>query len=313
PALPEGWVYDQYEDTVPMATYLVAFVISDYVFTEATSGLYRLPVRVYGPPHLINEKNGGQFAADASAKVMDTLEVLFNQSYPMSKVDSVAIPRDYFGPGAMENWGLITYKDNYLMYYTGESVEENRQQTARVIVHEQTHQWFGNLATIKWWSHIWLSEGFATYFAAVGLNLVYPEFDQRREFLVASVQKSMAFDVGPNEPIVNLEAEPDTITSSTIIIYDKAASIIRMLEGFLGNETLITSLRSYLNEYKFQSAEQDNLFKVMDNYAKNKIPEGKSFADVMNPWTTQPGYPLIRVSKVGGANIYISQVSATPI
>lgn len=170
--------------------------------------------------------------------------------------------------------------------------------------------------TCEWWSNIWLNEGFATYIASLSQCGAVPAFDTRREMLYDTVQNALSYDIGRNAPILNSAEtifEVDNVFGT--ITYDKGGSIIRMMEGFLGNDTLIKGLIAYLDRHKYTGVHQDQLFEVLDEFAHddNKLPAGVTVKDIMDTWTLQSGYPLIRVSKVSSNRLAISQEEYRPV
>ncbi|CAG7785607.1 unnamed protein product [Allacma fusca] len=304
PELPKGWVWDQFKKTLPMSTYLVAIIVADFSFKEAPRHIFSKPVRVYAPTYLVKGRNL-DFASQTTAKLMRFYEQLLGHSYDMPKLDSIAIPNGLEN-GAMENWGLVTFSDEYLVYFPGQTLEEDRQEMVSFMAHELSHQWLGNLVTCKWWSEIWLNEGFATYFAAIGVQSLFFEFENGREFLWESVQKAMAYDVNTSEPLVG---EDLLNMASDTIVYDKGGALLRMIEGFLGRETLLHGMTTYINQFAYQSVTQEDFFQILTTQAlkEGKLPLNFSVSDIMRIWTIQPGYPLIRVSKYSKSSVKIAQ------
>jgi aminopeptidase N len=310
--LPEnpGWELDIFKETVPMPTYLLAIVVSDFTSIDAPEGIYRVPVKVFGAPHLI-EQGGGNYSAETSAKQMAFFERHFGGiEYPMHKMDSIAVP--HFAAGAMENWGLNIYRPVYLLHFEGET-ERSRGLISNILAHELAHQWFGNLVTMEWWSGIWLNEGFATYWSYIGWNETHPEFEPLKFFINDAFQYSMQVDADPSSthPVLNDALSPDEIEATFDgISYEKAASLIRMVEGFLGAEILRQASIPYLVDKANKAVSQDDLFLYLNYKAQehNLLPDdGSSIRDVMNTWTLQSSFPLVRVSKFGDNRIMLSQ------
>ena len=146
-----------FHDSPPMSTYLVAFIVSELSYVESND--FRVPVRVYAPPG--HDIEHGRFSVDLAAKTLEFYEKAFGIDFPLSKMDQVAVPD--FAAGAMENWGLITYRVVDLMLNEKASSASTKQRVAEVVQHELAHQWFGNLVTMDWWEGLWLNEGFATW------------------------------------------------------------------------------------------------------------------------------------------------------
>lgn len=150
-------IWDTFQESVPMSTYLVAFVISEFHSIEQDE------FKVWSRPSVINQAN---YALKIGVAALDLLGNTFQQKYNLPKMDMVAVPD--FAAGAMENWGLVTYREPRMLYDENESSALAQQSVASVIVHELTHMWFGNLVTPEWWSYLWLSEAFARYFQYFG-------------------------------------------------------------------------------------------------------------------------------------------------
>lgn len=146
-------VWDTFNQSVPMSTYLLAFIISEFHYLEQDQ------FKVWARPDLINQAN---YALNIGTTGLKLLGDMFEQNYTLPKMDMVAVPD--FAAGAMENWGLVTYRENQMLYVESESSVLAQQTVASVVVHELAHMWFGNLVTPVWWGYLWLSEAFATYF-----------------------------------------------------------------------------------------------------------------------------------------------------
>ncbi len=160
----------------------------------------------------------------------------------------IAIPD--FSAGAMENWGLITYRETALLYKPGVSALTNKQRIAVVVSHELAHQWFGNLVTPSWWSDLWLNEGFASYVEYLGVEAVQPNMRLMEQFVSMDLQSVMRIDaLESSHPISIPVGHPDEINEIfDRISYSKGASIIRMMDHFLTTETFRRGLTNYLND-----------------------------------------------------------------
>ncbi|XP_075924535.1 glutamyl aminopeptidase-like isoform X2 [Petromyzon marinus] len=165
-----GLLWTRFARSVPMSTYLVCFAVHQFIFVERTSSR-GVPLRVYVQEE---QEVTAQFAANATLVIFDYFESYFGMNYSLPKLDQIAIPD--FGTGAMENWGLITYRETNLLYDPRESSSFNQQRVAAVVAHELTHQWFGNIVTMEWWDDLWLNEGFASYFEFLGVHSFLPEW-----------------------------------------------------------------------------------------------------------------------------------------
>ncbi|KAK3598030.1 hypothetical protein CHS0354_042397 [Potamilus streckersoni] len=161
---------DHFEKSVDMSTYLVAFVVCDYKnVTSLTKG--NVKVGVYTPADQIER---AQFALDSAVAILDYYDEFFGVKYPLPKADLIAIPD--FAAGAMENWGLVTYRLTSILYDPIRSSASSQQWVAVVIAHELAHQWFGNLVTMKWWDDLWLNEGFASFVEYIGTDKIHAEW-----------------------------------------------------------------------------------------------------------------------------------------
>jgi len=151
------WKVVSFERTPVMSTYLLAFIVGEFDYVEGKSA-DDVKVRVFTP---LGKKQQGEFALDVAIKTLPFYRDYFNIGYPLPKIDLVAIPD--FAFGAMENWGLVTYRESRLLIDPTNSPASSKQAVALVVGHELAHQWFGNLVTMEWWTHLWLNEGFASW------------------------------------------------------------------------------------------------------------------------------------------------------
>lgn len=147
-----------FQTTLNMPTYLIAFIVSDFVYTEGT--LNNLKQRIYSRPGTENEQ---EWALVSGMLITQRLAEYYGIPYQFPKLDQVAVPD--FAAGAMENWGLVTYREEYLLYHPQRSTINTKTNIANIIAHEYCHQWFGNQVAIAWWTYLWLKEGFATLFS----------------------------------------------------------------------------------------------------------------------------------------------------
>ncbi|XP_042901838.1 aminopeptidase N [Parasteatoda tepidariorum] len=282
----DGWVADHYETTVRMSTYLLAFIVSDFVKKEAPN------FSVWSRESVIDTT---AYALDVGPKILKFYDTFFNISYPLPKMDMVAIPD--FSAGAMENWGLITYRETALLFDPRYSSASNKQRVATVISHELAHQWFGNLVTPKWWDDLWLNEGFASYVEYLGVEAVHPEWKMSDQFVLDDLQDVLDLDcLKTSHPISLPVRHPDEINEIfDRISYGKGASIIRMMKYFLGDDNFKRGLANYLNAKKFDNAIQDDLWQYL-----TLVQEEQDRIDVktvMDSWTLQTGYPVVKVTR----------------
>ncbi|CAL8271065.1 unnamed protein product [Merluccius merluccius] len=275
--------------SVPMSTYLVCFAVHqfDYVERRSKKGV---PLRIYAQGSQIET---AEYAANITKKIFDYFEEYFNMTYSIPKLDKIAIPD--FGTGAMENWGLITYRENNLLYDENESSSYNKQRVASVIAHELVHQWFGNIVTMDWWDDLWLNEGFASFFEYIGVEEAESTWGMRDIMLISDVLPVMVDDgLLSSHPIIVDVSNPAEITSVFDgISYSKGASILRMLEDWMGKDNFRDGCRKYLKDNHFKNA------KTEDFWASLASVNGLPVAEVMDTWTKQMGYPVLDLSISG--------------
>ncbi|XP_065200963.1 endoplasmic reticulum aminopeptidase 2-like isoform X2 [Planococcus citri] len=284
-----GLVRDDFYESVEMSTYLVAFVVCDYNHTH-TSTAKGISVSVYAPTDLLPQAN---FALNTATKMMEHYEEFFGVSYPLPKQDLIAIPD--FGAGAMENWGLITYRETSILYDAEETSATAHQWVAVVVAHELAHQWFGNLVTMRWWNDLWLNEGFASFLEYLGVDHVMPGWSMMDQFILDKTQQGLHLDaLSTSHPIsvtvhdpVEIEAIFDSIS------YSKGAAILYMLEKFLSQDILRSGLNDYLNKHKYGNADTKDLWTVLSKHT-NQTLEVKS---IMDTWTRQMGFPLVTIKR----------------
>nr|XP_027223187.1 aminopeptidase N-like [Penaeus vannamei] len=238
----EGWMWDRYEKSVPMSTYLVAFVVSDYVHINSTEN-DRVDFRVWARQETIDQ---AEYANEIGPKILCFFEDYFNLSYPLPKMDMIALTDLSFG--GMENWGLITFRESLLLYDPQVSTPADKAVIAKIVSHELAHQWFGNLVTPKWWDDLWLNEGFATYISYLGVDHVEPTWKAMEEIVVEIVHRVFNLDSLESSHRINIPvSNPDEIFEVfDDISYNKGASIIRMMTHYLTEPTFRKGLNNYL-------------------------------------------------------------------
>ncbi|EDO47790.1 predicted protein [Nematostella vectensis] len=292
-----GRTVDHFEKTVVMPTYLLAMVVCDFGVKE-TKSARGVMMRYYAPPDKVEQLN---YAASIGNKILDDFEHYYNISYPLPKADMIAIPD--FAAGAMENWGLMTYRETALLWKEGTSSESYKQRVAAVIAHELAHQWFGNLVTMEWWDDLWLNEGFASFVEYKGVNKVEPTWGMDDQFVITDSDTAFSLDgLVSSHPIkvaVNHPAEINEIFDS--ISYNKGSCILRMLEDFLGENKFKKGLTRYLKRHAYGNAETDDLWKAL------KEESGQDVKGVMDTWTLQMGYPVVDIRRKNSSHVTVSQ------
>ncbi|NXW32120.1 AMPE aminopeptidase, partial [Phaetusa simplex] len=283
--LGNGWNRTTFEKSVPMSTYLVCFAVHQFQWIERVSARGK-PLRVYAQPQQIHT---AEYAANVTKIVFDFFEQYFDLNYSLPKLDKIAIPD--FGTGAMENWGLITYRETNLLYDPNESATSNKQRVAAVIAHELVHQWFGNIVTMDWWDDLWLNEGFASYFEFLGVNAAEPDWQMVEQVLIDDVLPVMKDDsLLSSHPIVVNVSSPAEITSVFDgVSYSKGASILRMLQDWITPDLFQKGCQAYLKKHRFQNAKTQQFWEALEEASNKPVKE------VMDTWIRQMGYPVLEM------------------
>ncbi|XP_076438803.1 LOW QUALITY PROTEIN: aminopeptidase N-like [Babylonia areolata] len=297
------WVADVYETTPKMSTYLLAFVISDFVSLSDTTA-NNVTYRVWARPESIEQ---ARYALEVGVKVLTFFEEYYNIPYPLPKQDMIAIPD--FSAGAMENWGLITYRETAMLYQPGVSSEGDKQRVAVVVTHELAHQWFGDLVTPSWWDDLWLNEGFASYMEYVGVHFVHPDWKMFDQFVVEDLHDVFDFDgLVTSHPIYVPVYHPDEINEIfDRISYGKGACVIAMMQHFLGEHTFKTALTNYLRETAYDAAFHNDLWAAMTKQAQM---DGKNLdvKAIMDTWTLQMNYPIVTLTQLDKDSVKVTQM-----
>ncbi|GAB1605730.1 aminopeptidase N-like, partial [Argonauta hians] len=297
-----GFIADVYNVTSKMSTYLLAFIVCDFSSLENKTKT-GVQYRVWARPEAIDQ---ARFALDIGIKVLEYFEDYFGVPFPLPKQDMIAIPD--FAAGAMENWGLITYRETAMLYDPKVSSTNSKQMVAVVVSHELAHQWFGNLVTPRWWDDLWLNEGFASYVEYMGVNFVYPKWKMFQQFIFKSLQGVMQIDgLASSHPIYETVNNPDEIHEIFDgISYQKGASVIRMMKFFLGEETFRKGLRTYLEKLAYGEAFHDDLWNELEKQSK-KDGRPLKMKDIMDTWTLQMNYPLVTIQRTGEHQLTLTQ------
>ncbi|XP_047509219.1 glutamyl aminopeptidase isoform X1 [Pieris napi] len=290
--------------SVPMSTYLACFVVCNFDYKETlinTSGIGKdFTLRSFAQKQQTHKID---FAQDIGKRATEFYIKYYEVPYPLPKLDMIAIP-DYVS-GATEHWGLITYRETSFLVDEATTSSQNKISVANTIAHELAHMWFGNLVTMKWWDEVWLNEGFASYMQVKSLNAIEPSWTMLDQFLTKTLHSVLVTDAKlSSHPIVQKVETPDQITAIfDSISYNKGASILRMLEGFIGEENFRKGVSDYLKKYKYGNTVTQELLSSLEPYFKTLYPH-LSLKYIMDTWTRQMGYPLITVRPAAN-NIYI--------
>ncbi|XP_018321790.1 glutamyl aminopeptidase isoform X2 [Agrilus planipennis] len=295
----EDGILVNFKESVKMSTYLASIIVCDFNYTETTFGSENKPLRVYATPAQIGKT---EFAKWVAKGVIEYFTDYFNIPYPLPKLDMIAIPD--FVSGAMEHWGLVTYRETALLYDNTTSSTINKQRVATVVAHELTHSWFGNLVTTDWWNDLWLNEGFASYIEYKGVNAVLPEWQMLTQFLIMDLHPVLSTDAKlSSHPIIQTVNTPDEITAIfDSISYNKGASVLRMLEDTVGQEKFRKGITNFLNAHKWGTAVSQDLW----NQLQEIVGDSLNITSFMDSWTVQMGYPIVTV-KVKDDNYILTQ------
>ncbi|CAO2816653.1 unnamed protein product [Amaranthus hypochondriacus] len=284
-----------FEESPIMSTYLVAVVVGlfDFVESHTSDGI---KVRCYCQ---VGKTEQGKFALEVAVKTLELYKKYFDVPYALPKLDMIAIPD--FAAGAMENYGLVTYRESALLYDEKNSAAAYKQRVAIVVAHELAHQWFGNLVTMEWWTHLWLNEGFATWVSYLAADALFPEWKIWTQFLDQTTDGLRLDGLSESHPIeveINHASEIDEIFDA--ISYRKGASVIRMLQSYLGADPFQRALACYIKKYACSNAKTEDLWAVLEEVS------GEPVKELMNSWTQQKGYPVISV-RVRGEKLELEQ------
>lgn len=276
----------KFAKTPIMSTYLVAFVIGEFDYVEDTT-VDGVKVRVYTP---VGKSEQGEFSLKVATKVLPYYKDYFKVEYPLPKMDLICVP-DFAG-GAMENWGLILYRTTCLLVDPKNTSSRLKQYVALVVGHEIAHQWFGNLVTMEWWTHLWLNEGFASWIEFLCVDYLFPEYDIWTQFATETYIQALELDALKNShPIeipVGHPSEVDEIFDN--ISYNKGAAVIRMLHSYIGDHDFRKGMNHYLTKHKYGNTFTEDLWDSLE------YGSGKPVRKIMSTWTRQMGYPVIKVA-----------------
>jgi tricorn protease interacting factor F2/3 len=284
----------EFPKTPRMSTYLLYLGIGK--FDEAKDRLDGVEYIVATVP---GKSSGARFPLDVAMDSVKFFESYFGSKYNLPKMHLIAVPE--FAAGAMENWGAITFREIALLVDKDSSIRI-KKQVAETIAHEISHQWFGDLVTMKWWDDLWLNESFATFMAYKATDSLFPKWAVWQDFVRGETAGALGRDslvnTHPIEVKVNSPSEIEEIFDD--ISYGKGASIIRMLEAYAGEEHFMRGVRSYLEKYKFSNAAGSDLWNEIEQAARTRVKA------IMTEWIRRPGYPVLSV-KADGKKVTIRQ------
>ncbi|XP_045894112.1 aminopeptidase Ey-like isoform X1 [Micropterus dolomieu] len=291
-----------FEPTEKMSTYLLAFIVSDYAYINNT--IDGVLIRIFARKPAI-AAGQGQYALNKTGPILKFFEKYYSSKYPLPKSDQIALPD--FNAGAMENWGLITYRETALLYDEAFSSNSNKERIATIIAHELAHMWFGNLVTLRWWNDLWLNEGFASYVEYLGANNAEPDWNVTDLIVLSDIHRVFAIDaLASSHPLSSKEEDvekPSQISELfDAISYSKGASVLRMLSDFLTEDVFTKGIRTYLEEFAYGNAIYTDLWKHLQTAVNNsgtKLPD--TVNNIMNTWVLQMGFPVVTIDTQNGS------------
>ncbi|HET9411826.1 MAG TPA: M1 family aminopeptidase, partial [Candidatus Saccharimonadales bacterium] len=281
-----------FKTTPKMSPYLLAFAVGELKYTETTNKNGVL-IRAYSTP---GKEDQTKFSLDYAAKTLEFYDEYFGLPYPLPKLDLIALPD--FSSAAMENWGLVTFREAYMLVDEANTPADMRETIASVVTHELAHQWFGNLVTMKWWDDLWLNESFAKWMENYSIDHLNPEWQVWEQF--GASEQQYAFN---RDSLANVQAvrepvrHPEELNSlfDPAIVYAKGGCLIRMLQHYLGDTAFRDGLRIYMKRHQYNNADADDLWTALDEAS------GKDVKGFMHRWLTQPGHPVVTANQDGGS------------
>ncbi len=300
---PDGRHEVRFSETMPMSTYLVAFVVGPLATTEAEpvallgSDDQTVPLRIV---HVPGKEHLTDFGIDVARFAIDWYQRYYDLPYPTDTCDMIALPD--FAAGAMENLGCITYRENLLLADPAVSTQAELQNIADVITHELAHMWFGDLVTMRWWNGIWLNEAFATFMEVACCDAYRPDWQRWTSF---GLERSLAFEVdslaSTRSVEYPVEAPADADGMFDVLTYQKGGALLRMLEQYLGEEGFRAGVNRYLRTHAYGNTETGDLWDAIE--AMNPDTPVRR---LMDSWIWQPGYPLV-TARLDGADLVLAQ------
>ena len=284
-----------FEKTPRMSSYLLAFVIGE-LHKKSARTKSGVEVNVWATP--AQNENTLDFALDIATRSIDFYDEYFGVKYPLPKSDHVALPD--FSSGAMENWGLITYRESCLLADPELTPESSRRFIATVIAHELSHQWFGNLVTMQWWNDLWLNESFANMMEYVAIDALHPEWRMWEDFATNEVTAALRRDSLDGVQSVQADVNhPDEISTlfDPAIVYAKGGRLLVMIRKLIGEEAFRAGLKSYFEKFAYKNTVGNDLWQELESAS------GQPIVNLMNAWISQPGLPVVSVSNSHDAAI----------
>ncbi|WP_461213563.1 M1 family metallopeptidase [Lacticaseibacillus sp. GG6-2] len=281
-----------FDTTMVMSTYLVAFAFGDLQqkLTHTKSGV---EIGVFATKaHKANELD---FALDIAKRSIEFYEDYYQTPYPLPHSYQLALPD--FSAGAMENWGLVTYREAYLTVDPDNTSLEMKQRVATVIAHELAHQWFGDLVTMKWWDDLWLNESFANMMEYVAVDALEPDWHIWEVFQTDEAAAALQRDATDGVQSVHVQVEDPAEIDSLFdgaIVYAKGSRMLVMVRALLGDDVMRRGLKAYIAAHQYNNATGADLWAALGDAS------GIDVGAVMTSWLEQPGYPVVSAGVENG-------------
>lgn len=287
-----------FQETVKMSTYLVAFAFGELQskFAKTKSGVEIgvFSTKAHQPKEL-------DFSLDIAKRAIEFYEDFYQTPYPLPQSYQLALPD--FSAGAMENWGLVTYREAYMLLDPDNTTLNQKRLIATVITHELAHQWFGDLVTMKWWDDLWLNESFANMMEYVAVDALEPEWNVWEMFQTSEVPMALQRDATDGVQSVHVAvddpAEIDTLFDGAIV-YAKGAWMLVMVRALLGDDAMRKGLKNYFAAHQYGNATGADLWQALGEAS------GMNVGQIMESWLEHPGYPVVEV-KVEDGKLMLSQ------
>lgn len=269
-----------------MSTYLLAWAVGEFDYVQATTK-GGVSIRVFSPPGRAEQ---GLFALDVGVRCLDFYDDFFQVPYPLPKLDMICITE--FAMGAMENWGLVTYRETALMIDEAKASTQQKQRVAIVVAHELAHQWFGNLVTMEWWDGLWLNEGFAAFMEHFAVDALFPDYEIWEQYTTDSFAAAQRLDAlkSSHPIIVPIKHAEEVEQVFDAISYCKGSTVVNMVAAIIGADKFKEGLSLYMSRHAYGNTETIDLWNAWSEVS------GKDIAKLMNTWTTETGYPYVKVT-----------------
>ncbi|HEY9682226.1 MAG TPA: M1 family metallopeptidase [Oculatellaceae cyanobacterium] len=276
----------KFEETPIMSSYLLALVVGPFKSTPVSVS-EGVPVKVWC---VADRTSLGTYAQQVALKLLPYYNKYFGVAYPAKKLDLIAIPD--FEAGAMENLGCITFRESALLIHDKSASTSSRMEVSSIVAHEMAHMWFGDLVTMKWWDDLWLNEAFATWMATKACDVLRPDWHEWDRFAAERAHALESDSLMSTRPIhFNVDNPLQALEMFDEITYTKGASILRMLERYVGEDTFQKGIQDYIKAHQFSNATTEDLWNAIGAASKSDV------SALMKNWVLKPGYPLVDIQK----------------